>query len=90
MTAFNALMDSSLLAPEPAPPPGPDQGTATGPAHMGIHIADLQGTPPLRGDHNIPLHVGFLGILALGVVVVLRLLGFRFSAVGQIATGVGR
>lgn len=93
MAAFNALVDGYVGAPMPAPPPvGPDgAGNMTvgpAPSQGGLRISDLQGVPPLRGDHNIPLQVAFLGLVALAVVITLRLLGFKFS--GTAALGVGR
>jgi hypothetical protein len=100
VSAFNALTDGYVSAPEPTAPPsssdnaGATSGAAMGPSpsQMGPNIAALQGMPPLTGDHNIPLQVGFLGILALGVVIALRLLGFKFSAAGSLGSslGVGR
>jgi hypothetical protein len=80
---YNALMDGYATAPDPGPPP--DAGATV--SSVGPHIADVQGSPPLTGAHNIPLHVGFLGILALAVVVFLRLVGFRFSVAGRIGSG---
>jgi hypothetical protein len=85
MTAFNALMDTGYGPVAPAPAPPPAQGSVQSP--IGPHIADMQGMRPLTGDHNIPLHVGFLGLLALTVVVFLRLIGFRFAVAGRIGTG---
>jgi hypothetical protein len=94
--AYNALMDGYVTSPDPGPPPTDSNGGATAgasvgphPSQMGPHISALQGMPPLNGAHNIPLHVGVLGILALALVIVIRLLGFRFSAVGKIGAGVG-
>jgi hypothetical protein len=95
VSAFNALTDGFVSAPAPAAPTesnaGATMGAAMGPSpsQMGQTIADLQGTPPLTGEHNIPLHVGFLGVLALTVVIVLRLLGFKFSAAGNLGVGRG-
>lgn len=94
MSAFNALIDGYVTAPDPGPAPvdsnsGATMGAVMGPspAQMGPHIADLQGTPPIFGDHNTPLHVAFLGLLALGLVVGLRLMGFRFSVAGNVGLG---
>lgn len=95
MSAFNSLLDYGVTAPAPAPPYDSNGNATAGasmgpaPAQTGVHIAALQGTPPLRGEHNIPLHVAFLGLLALGLVVALRYMGFRFSAVGKIGVGGG-
>ena len=95
MSAFNPLTDGYVSAPEPAPPSESNAGATMGatmgpsPSQMGPHIADLQGTSPLLGSQNIPLHVGFLGLLALGVVMLLRLLGFKFSAAGNLGVGRG-
>jgi hypothetical protein len=95
VSAWNALTDGYVSAPEPAPPAesnaGATQGATMGPhpSQMGAHIAELQGTPPLTGEHNLPLHVGFLGLLALGVVILLRMLGFNFSGAGKIGIGRG-
>lgn len=92
MSAFNALVDSYLASPAPAAPPADiaSGGMTVGPSphQAGPRISDLQGVPPLRGDHNIPLQVGFLGIVALIVVIGLRLAGFKFS--GTASVGVGR
>jgi hypothetical protein len=88
MGAFNALVDGHVANPDPGPPP-PDGGATAGPEphHMGVHIADLQGTRPLAGDHNIPFHVGCLGLAALLLVVALRLAGFKFAVAGNIGRG---
>jgi hypothetical protein len=89
---FNPLMDGYVTAPDPGPPPTGDNGGATmgasmGPTPAGQHVADLQGTPPLTGIHNTPLQVAFLGLVALGVIILLRRAGFRFSVAGKIAAG---
>lgn len=93
MSAFNALIDGYGAAPDPGPPPtdsnaGATQGAAMGPAPV-QNAADLQGTSPLFGQHNTPLHVAFLGLIALGVVIALRLAGFRFSVAGAGGLGLG-
>lgn len=90
---FNPLMDSYVTAPSPGPVPTGDNGGSTMGASMGptaaggAAIADLQGTPPLTGSHNTPLQVAFLGLLALGIIILLRKAGFRFSFAGKIAAG---
>lgn len=85
-SAYNALVDFGYgSSPDPGPVPGPVGGDVH--SSVGPHIADVQGVPPIFGDHNIPLHVAFLGIAALAIVVGLRLLGFRFS--GAAGVGIG-
>lgn len=86
---FNALVDGFTMSPAPAPPPAAASGGVAGPSpsQAGPSIADVQGVPPLRGDHNIPLQVGFLGLAALAIVIGLRLLGFRFSVAGKVGVG---
>lgn len=92
-TAFNALVDGYVTNPDPGPVPTDSNAGATRGAMMGpspantASAADLQGTPPLTGSHNTPLHVAFLGLLALGVVILLRKAGFRFSVAGNIGVG---
>jgi hypothetical protein len=51
------------------------------------NAAAIQGTPPLLGAHNTPLHVAFLGLVALALVILLRKLGFRFSVAGNLGLG---
>jgi hypothetical protein len=89
MSAFNSLTDGYVTSPDPGPPPsdsnaGATRGATMGPNVSGVHISALQGTPPLTGAHNTPLHVAFLGIVALLVVILLRKAGFRFSVAGSI------
>lgn len=94
-TAFNPLMDSWLAAPDPGPPPTGSDGGATRGADMGptpqgnAAAADLVGRPPLTGTHNAPLHVALLGLVALGVIILLRRAGFRFAVVGRVSAGGG-
>lgn len=81
-TAFNSLVDGFVANPDPGTLPtdsnaGATQGAVMGPTpSQAANAADLQGTPPLTGAHNTPLHVAFLGLVALGVVILLRKLGF--------------
>lgn len=87
MTAFNALIDDGYTAaPDPGPPPTDNNAGATMGAVMGPapHAAAIQGTPPLTGRHNTPLHVAFLGLIALGIVILLRKAGFRFAVAGSL------
>ena len=92
-TAFNALTDGFVMNPDPGPVPTSDNGGATLGAVMGptttgnAAAADLQGTPPLTGSHNTPLQVAFLGLIALGVIILLRKAGFRFSVAGKLSAG---
>lgn len=92
-TAFNALVDSYVATPDPGPLPTGNNGGGTMGAVMGPSpsntsaAASIQGTPPLTGSHNTPLHVAFLGLVALGVIILLRKAGFRFSAVGKLGVG---
>lgn len=92
-TAFNALMDGYVMTPDPGPLPTDNNAGATMGAVMGPNVgatatAGLSvGTPPLTGLHNIPLHVALLGLIALGVIVLLRKLGFRFSVAGKLTAG---
>lgn len=94
-TAFNALVDGYVANPDPGPLPTNNNGGATMGAVMGpapddtSSAAAIQGTPPLTGRHNTPLHVAFLGLVALGVVILLRVAGFRFSGAGNIGVGRG-
>lgn len=93
MSAFNALVDGWSTAPNPGPPPADSNAGATMGAGMGptpaavANAADLQGLPPLTGAHNTPLQVAFLGLIALGIVILLRRAGFRFSFAGKVAAG---
>ncbi|HET9721119.1 MAG TPA: hypothetical protein VFP55_13645 [Solirubrobacteraceae bacterium] len=92
MTAFNALLDGYATSPDPGPLPTDSNGGATmgatmGPTGTAAHIASLQGTPPYTGPHNTPLQVAFLGLIALGVVILLRKAGFRFSVAGKLSAG---
>jgi hypothetical protein len=88
-TAFNALLDYSVQTPDPGVPTDNNAGATRG-AEMGPSpdntqsYADLQGTRPLTGAHNTPLHVAFLGLVALGIVILLRKLGFGFSVAGRL------
>lgn len=91
MSAFNTLTDGYVASPAPAPPPT-DMSAAGGivgpsPGQAGPRISDLQGIRPLSGNHNIPLQVGFLGIVALVVVIGIRLLGFKFSGTASLGVG---
>lgn len=89
-TAYNALTDGFVLNPDPTPPPTSDNGNATMGADMGpspANAAAVQGTPPLTGQHNTPLQVAFLGLVAFGVIVLLRKAGFRFSVAGKLSGG---
>ncbi|HWD76345.1 MAG TPA: hypothetical protein VG371_14485 [Solirubrobacteraceae bacterium] len=91
MSAFNALVDGYAANPAPAPPTdsnaGATMGASMGPSLAGQHVADLQGMPPLTGNHNTPLQVAFLGLVALGIVILLRRAGFRFSLAGKLSAG---
>jgi hypothetical protein len=84
-TAFNALIDGYGYGANPAPP-DPTQGQTNSPA-FAPHAGAIQGTPPLFGPHNTPLHVGLLGVAALLIVIGLRLAGFRFSVAGNLGRG---
>lgn len=86
-TAYNALVDGYGYTGAPDPGPVGDVGSVQAHSSTMPHIADLQGMPPIFGDHNIPLHVGMLGLLALAIVVGLRALGFTFS--GAVGVGIG-
>lgn len=43
---------------------------------------------PFRSESNLPMHVGAVVLLALGVIVLLQLAGFKFVVAGTV--GVGR
>jgi hypothetical protein len=96
-TAINSLIDGDgyLMTPDPGAPPTDNNSAATVGASMGPaphEISALQGTPPLTGSHNTPLHVGFIGLVALGIVILLRVLGFAgfgVSATGGVRFGRG-
>lgn len=62
-------------------------GATMGPSLTGADAASVQGTPPLTGSHNTPLQVGFLGLVALAIVILLRKLGFRFALAGKVGVG---
>lgn len=87
-TAYNALVDGYVTSPSPGPLPTDNNANATMGASMGPNLsaraAASIGTPPLTGQHNTPLQVGFLGLIALGIVILLRKLGFRFSVAGKL------
>lgn len=92
MSAINSLVDGWASAPDPGPVPtdtnaGATLGATMGPNLTNQNAASVQGTPPLTGAHNTPLQVGFLGLIALGIVILLRRLGFRFSVAGKVAAG---
>lgn len=92
-TAFNALTDGYVMSPDPGPPAADNNSGATMGAVMGpspANAAASQGVPPLTGSHNTPLQVGFLGLLALGVVILLHMAGFRFSGAAGGKFSVGR
>jgi len=86
-TAFNALMDYQVSAPNPVPydnNAGATQGASAGPNLTGTAAATLSvGSAPLTGPHNTVLHVAFLGLVSLGVLFLLSKLGFRFSYAGR-------
>lgn len=89
-SAFNGLVDGFAFNPDPTPVATTDNANATMGAVMGpspANAAAVQGTPPLTGAHNTPLQVAFLGLVALGVIVLLRRAGFRFSVAGKLAAG---
>lgn len=92
-TAWNTLTDGFVANPDPGPVPtgsnaGSTMGAVMGPTPIGNSAASsLQGKPPLTGPHNTPLQVGFLGLIALGVIILLRKAGFRFSAAGKLGVG---
>lgn len=92
-TAFNTLMDSYVTSPSPGPVPTADNGGATLGAGMGpspagaAAAADLQGTPPLFGGHNLPLHVAIIGLIAFAVIILLRKAGFRGMVAGRVSVG---
>jgi hypothetical protein len=90
-TAWNTLTDGYVSAPNPGPLPTGDNGGATMGAVMGPtaagNAAAVQGTPPLTGSHNTPLQVAFLGLVALGVIILLRKAGFRFAVAGKLGAG---
>lgn len=96
-TAFNALVDGYVATPNPGPLPtdnnaGATQGAVMGPnvsAGVSANTSASVGSPPYTGMHNTPLHVAFLGLLALGIIILLRRAGFRFSAVGKLGVGRG-
>lgn len=88
--AFNPLSDGYVSSPDPGPVPTDNNAGATMGATMGpnvtggVNVAAMQGTRPLTGPHNIPLHVALLGLIAFGVVVLLRKAGFKFSFAGSV------
>jgi hypothetical protein len=90
-TSFNTLVDGYVTSPNPGPLPTSDNANSTMGAVMGPtpagSAAAVQGTPPLTGSHNTPLQVGFLGLVALGVIILLRKAGFRFAVAGKIGAG---
>jgi hypothetical protein len=93
VTAFNALTDGYVTSPDPGPPDSGSNSGATRGAVMGpspANVAALQGTPPLTGAHNTPLQVGFIGLIALGIVILLHMAGFRFSGAAGGKFSVGR
>lgn len=91
--AYNSLVDGYVVNPDPTPLPTNNNGGATMGAVMGpspqntAAAADLQGTPPLTGTHNTPLHVAFLGIIALAVIYLLRKGGFHGMVAGRASLG---
>lgn len=90
--AFNALLDYDAYMQTPDPGPvstdtnsGATMGAVMGPSPANAHM--VQGTPPLTGAHNTPLQVAFLGLVALGIIILLRKAGFRFSVAGKLSAG---
>lgn len=60
---------------------GVTAGSPAGPSPAGARsAAQLQGTAPLTGPHNTPLHIAVIGVLALLVLWGLHKAGFRFGA----------
>jgi hypothetical protein len=88
-TAFNSLIDGVAFGNQP-PPAYDNNGAATpgsvaGPSPTNTQAAaQLQGTRPLTGAHNTPLHVGAIALAALLVLWGLRHAGFSFSVAGKI------
>lgn len=86
--AYNSLVDGLVTSPDPGPVPTDNNAGATMGASMGPNLSAAAsasvGTPPLTGRHNTPLQVAFLGIIALGIIVLLRKLGFSFSVAGKV------
>lgn len=82
MGAYNPLIDGvAYAATPPAPADAQQQVTPT------QNVSAMQGTLPLSGPHNTPLHVAVIAIVALLVVIGIRALDFRFSAIGKIGKG---
>lgn len=83
-TAFNPLIDG-VSTSAPTRPATDNNGGATAGAVMGpspaaaASAADLQGSRPLTGAHNTPLHVAVLGIVAILLLWGLRKAGFEFT-----------
>lgn len=89
MLAYNPLVDGVAYGPISAPNvnnnAGATPGAVMGPSPANTQAAaSLQGTRPLGGVHNTPLHVAFLGITALLIVWLLRKAGFSFSVAGKL------
>jgi hypothetical protein len=45
-------------------------------------------TGPFTSESNLPMHVGAIVLIALGIIVLLQLAGFKFVVAGSV--GVGR
>ena len=81
--AYNSLIDGGYdFAPQPTGAPPVEAAAAAGmPA---VNAAAVQGTRPLTGLHNTPLHMALFGALMVLVLIGLRKSGFGFSVVGRI------
>lgn len=81
-TAANPLIDGYVWASS-APSRAPS-ASQQAPQVLTSSASDAQGTRPLGGAHNTPLHIAVLLLLAVAGIWGLHAAGFRFATTVQI------
>jgi hypothetical protein len=85
--ANTAILDGLVSSPAP---PSAGQATIAAPASQlaGTNLAaSVQGSAPLGGIHNTPLHIALWGASAVGVILFMHKMGFRLLSVGRYGGG---
>lgn len=88
-TAFNQLVDGITYGTQATPAfnnnAGATAGAVMGPSPANTNAAaSLQGSRPLTGPHNTPLHIAAIALAALLVLWAVRHAGFSFAVAGKI------
>lgn len=90
MSVALPIINGSVHGPvAPVAQPGAGQAAVPGTGPMGAgNVSAVQGTGPITGLHNTPLHVSGILLGALALIVMFNVAGFRFAT--DVSVGLGK